>query len=135
MIKIRSIQRLMYATSSVGQAGRPLMEAQIRRTRDRLNQGTDLFGNAFDGYKDDRPHPGHERPLMFASRLFDDMDYSVEPQPDGGVEIVGTITGEAAKIARYQNFNRRFLGFSTEDKVLSVRGVVGLIREAAKRWR
>lgn len=112
--KIMSLKRLIQASASLGNSTH-VMEQQTARTQNRLNQGVDLDGATFKPYKDQtRAHP-NSRPLEHASRLFESPHYDLT-KTLSGCEIRMTITGEAARIARYQNVKRRFIGFARSDR-------------------
>ena len=129
-MRITSIKRLMFAAENLGHST-TVMEQQIQRSRDRLNMGVDLNGGTFAPYKDDRPS-NQNRPLAQAARLWDDVRYSSSRTLEG-FELTATITGQAAKIAIYQNVKRRFVGYSSGDRDLAKQGISTMLREAMKR--
>lgn len=132
MIKIKAINRLLRATDTFGTHS-SVMESQIQRTRERLNFGIDIHGASFAPYKEDRP-TNQDRPLARAARLFDDVRYTYNHTLEG-FDLVATITGQAAKIANYQNVKRRFVGYSTEDRRFVKQGVVAMLKEAMRNAR
>lgn len=132
LIKIKAINRLMRATDTFG-AHSSVMESQIQRTRERLNLGIDVNGASFAPYKEDRP-TNQERPLARAARLFDDVRYTYNRTLEG-FDIIATITGQAAKIAHYQNVKRRFIGYSAEDRRSIKQGVAAMLKEAMRNAR
>ena len=129
-MKITAIKRLMAAVDNMGQST-SVMEQQIQRTRDRLNSSIDLRGSTFLPYKEDRP-TNHNHPLALAARLWDDTRYSSSRTLEG-FELMATITGQAAKIAIYQNVKRRFVGFSHGDRDVVKQGISTMLKETMKR--
>ena len=129
-MRIMVIKRLITAVDGMGM-NTSVMEQQIQRSKERLNMGVDLNGGTFAPYKDDRPS-NQNRPLAQAARLWDDVRYSSSRTLEG-FELTATITGEAAKIAIYQNVKRRFVGYSSGDRDLAKQGVSTMLREAMKR--
>ena len=131
--EILSIKKLIAATSNFSHSPK-VMENQAARTRFRLDQGIDVTGSVFAPYKDKtRTHP-NSRPLQRAARLFESPRYDTT-NVLGGSEFRMTITGQAAKIARYQNIRRKFIGFSAQDRSDVKRDIFSMISETFKRWR
>ena len=112
-MQITAIKKLLRALDDVG-AHSTVMEEQMIRTRDRLNAGVDVDGRPFAPYKTRRPY-NHTRPLLHAAQLFDPVKYD-GTRSAVGFELKASIFGQAARIAYYQNFRRKFLGFSREDR-------------------
>ncbi len=112
--QITAIKRLIEATSSFGNSTH-VVEQQVTRIQGRLRRGVDVDGNSFAPYKDPRAAHANSRPLERAARLFESPAYDFARTLEGA-EFKATITGQAAKIAVYQNVRRRFLGYSDADK-------------------
>lgn len=133
-IEITSVKRLLAASFDLGLSTHT-MEEQTRRTQERLNQGVDLEGGQFKPYKDPNRKHDNTRPLQRAAKLFDDAKYDVEKTSSDGLVLKMTIHGMAARIARYQNVMREFLGYAKSDRS-SVRSEIKLmLSEAFRRWR
>jgi hypothetical protein len=133
MIRIRAISRLMRATHEIGSSTTP-SENQVSRIKSRLVSGTDVDGNTFAPYKNPKVKRANSRPLQQAARLFE------SPQFDNEVNFTGisfkfSITGIAAKIAIYQNFRRRFLGFSRQDRPEVKHDIANELRKAFRSTR
>lgn len=127
-MKIKSISKLIAAAASVRKASTPIMQQQIENTQSRLDRGVDIFGNEFAPYLDQDRFRG-QRPLSRAASLFDEARVDASTSSQGGVEFRASITGEAAKIAHYQNVKRRFLGYSADDRRDAVSGVRKALKE------
>ena len=112
-VSFTSVKKLMAATSEMGGSTAPIKN-QVGRIQARLNQGVTSLGQSMAPYKDPKRKYGNSRPLQRASRLFDSPEYSIE-KTFSGVDMRATITGQAAKIAMYQNVRRNFLSFSEEN--------------------
>lgn len=132
MIKITALKRLAYAASTLGSSD-SIMPDQVRSIRDRLNTGTDSNGQSFAPYATQRK-TNHSRPLALASRLFDDVQYSTETTLSWRL-VKATISGQAAKIAGYQNMKRDFMSFSQKDKDDIIKSTRESLREAMSQWR
>ena len=130
-MKIKSMSKLLAAAGTIRRVAEPIMRNQIRNTQDRLNQGVDVSGDNFTPYLDQGRFRGRE-PLSRAASLFDEARVDVSTSSQGGVEIRATITGEAAKIAHYQNIKRRFLGYSAEDRREAMLSIRRALREGFK---
>jgi hypothetical protein len=132
-IRITALKRLLFATSELGTSTHP-MEQQIGRTIERLNRGVDLNGNSFAPYEYKNVKHLHSRPLERAARLFESPRYDITSNANG-MELKATITGQAAKIATYQNIKRRFVGFSRTDRPEIREELKSKLGEAFRRWR
>ena len=113
-MRIHSIAKLIEATSQMSGAT-AAMEDQIYRIAARLNSGIDLDNRPFAPYKNTKVAHKNSRPLERAARLFEGPHYDTE-HGGSGLELKATIFGNAAKIARYQNEKRRFIGYSQLDR-------------------
>lgn len=132
-MRITSIKRLMGAvdhpSSFLGDGNR----RQIDAIQERLRNGVDTEGTAFDGFKDPS-RARYPRPLYHAYKIFQDGAQRIE-SGIGSVRSVFTIYGVAAKIAHYQNIRRQFLGFSLDDRRAALESVVSGIKKGMQRWR
>lgn len=131
-IEVKSIRKLISATTDFGHSTH-VVERQVVRTQERLNRGVDVFGNKFAPFKDDRVRR-NSRPLQRAARLFEGPRFDLV-QTLTGQEFVATISGQAAKIANYQNVNRKFVGFSRQDRSEIREDLKFMIGNAFKNWR
>lgn len=131
-LKILSISRLIRSVDRLGDNSQ-VMERQIENMQARLHSGIDLGGSPFAPYKTKRPD-NQTHPLAQAYKLFDRARYDVS-QSHNGFDFTATITGRAATIAFYQNFKRRFVGFSEDDQVAARQGIVATLKEAMGKWR
>lgn len=129
-MKVTSIKRLMDTANNMGAGLTRANEGHIGRVQDRLNAGIDVHGNPFAPYKDPERYTA-SRPLSKAAHLFDDTKYSVA-QGVKGVESTASIVGMAARIAFFQNVHRRFVGFSIEDRQLTLKEVANTIKEGIR---
>ena len=111
-----------------------VVEQQVRRIQDRLDQGVDLEGQRFAPYKYPKRQHDNDRPLQRAARLFEGASYSVDHE-HGGATIKGTIHGIPAKIAFYQNRMRKFVGYSRQERQEAKEGIMATIAEAFRGWR
>lgn len=132
MIQIKSIKRLIYATSRMDTAAGPLMRNQVQNTKDRLNTGIDVSGNPFAPYKHPERFKGR-RPLSRAASLFNDAQIGAVNSSLGGVEFRASISGRSAIIAFYQNIHRRFLGYNREDRREAKKTVVDTIKSLGRK--
>lgn len=134
MIQITSIKRLIYASNNVGPGLQKSAERQVSVMKERVSSGTGVGGDLFAPYKDpSRYHSPH--PLAHAAKLFDNVDYKLGYGVGGALEASATITGQAAKIALYQNLHRKFIGYSMTDKKQLFENIANSMREAAAKWR
>lgn len=130
--RITALKRLLSATSDFGGSVH-VMEKQTERTQSRLSQGVDLGGQTFAPYKDRKRKHLNSRPLEHAARLFESPKYDLSRNLEGATMKM-TITGMAARIARYQNFRRRFVGFARSDRPEVKREIFTMIADAYNKW-
>lgn len=131
MLKVNSIKKIMYAADAFG-SNPDVLPRQIQNIRERLNSGVDSNGEAFAPYMTERK-TNHDRPLELASRLFDGVHYSSENTLENTL-VKATISGEAAKIAGYQNVKRKFMPFSEKDRDDVRKQVFESLRKAMSQW-
>lgn len=113
MIKIKSVDRLIAGVASL-HTGLTLNE-QIATVRSRLDSGVDIRGAQFAPYKDPTRKRDNSRPLQRAAMLYQGASYHTVSSSVDGFEVRATITGQAARIAFFQDRMRKFHGFSQTD--------------------
>jgi hypothetical protein len=131
--QITSIKRLLHATSELG-GSTTVVEKQVVRTQERLNRGVDVNEQAFKPFKDPERYHKNSRPLEHAAMLFTDCKYDIE-RTLSGMDMRFILIGEAAKIAKYQNKMRKFIGWSKLDKDEIMRDLRQELGEAFRQWR
>lgn len=111
---MNAVTKLIVAVK-LAQQDHSIMERQLRRMQDRTRSGVDIHGVAFAPFKR-LPKDGRQTPLGRGGLLIARARVGSVNSLDG-TALRATITGQAAKIAYYQNRRRQFWGFSQQDKL------------------
>ena len=110
-----------------------LVADQVGKIKERLSRGVGLDGKAFSGFKNPDANHANSKPLQRASRLFDSPTFTFE-RGLASTEAKATITGQAAKIAYYQNKMRKFVGFSESDRAEARATLSQMLRSLFNQW-
>lgn len=124
---------MMHAVKSM-ENHQEVMEAQIDRTKQRLNTGVDVDGKLFAPFKDPKVKHINSRPLQRAAMLYEPVRYDVV-HGLAGAELHASISGTAAKIGRFQNSLRKFSGWSREDRAAMREDFGRALMKSFAGWR
>lgn len=128
---ITIIKRLYAAVNDRGSGD--VLAAQVKRVQERSTYGIDAEGKSLSPKSPRKAKAPQPSGGQFGSRLYDNVKFS-STRTIGGFDVSANVTGEAARIAKYQGV-RKFGGFSEADGRAVRSDFISRLIQVGKRWR